>query len=232
MRKEKSKNSPSLRKLITLLRVNICDVINETDMKTQTFIKPDFNIQAFSIERIIFDDSDLVSIDIHCRLLDKFTKTTLLFTFSKFNDLLRFSGSNGEKLQLMVSDKLLSNDEKPYILQLKDAELIFSTCALDISFLLADDASCFNVEEVSPLSYLQQAKNLRTNMQDFNSIRLDDKIAINHILKEIATMYRYYKGLKELNLNENAAREKSGLQNDKLFKIAFHAASSNESVKK
>lgn len=57
-----------------------------------------------------------------------------------------------------MSDKLLSNHEKPYILQLKDAELIFSTCALDISFLLADDASCFNVEEVNPLRIYNKPK--------------------------------------------------------------------------
>ena len=40
-------------------------------------------------------------------------------------------------------------------------------------------------------------------------------------------MYRYYVGLKELNLNEDSAREKAGLRNDKLFKLAYHAA--NES---
>jgi hypothetical protein len=37
-------------------------------------------------------------------------------------------------------------------------------------------------------------------------------------------MYIYYKGLIELNISENAAREKAGLQNDKLFKMAYCAA--------
>ena len=37
-------------------------------------------------------------------------------------------------------------------------------------------------------------------------------------------MYFYYKGLIELNISEHAAREKAGLQNDKLFKMAYCAA--------
>ena len=121
----------------------------------------------------------------------------------------------------MVSDKLLSNEERPYIIE---AGLMFTACSIELSFLIADDASCFSAEEIMPISFLQQAKNLRTNIKDFNNVHLDNKIQLNHALQEIATMYRYYLGLKELNLNETSAREKAGLSNEKLFKIAYHAA--------
>ena len=40
----------------------------------------------------------------------------------------------------------------------------------------------------------------------------------------MASMYRYYVGLTELNLSETAAREKAGLSNEHLFKLAYHAA--------
>jgi hypothetical protein len=147
--------------------------------------------------------------------------TTLLFTFSRFNDLLRFSGESGEKLQLLVSDKLLSNEARPYIIE---ATLLFTSCSGMVAYLIADDNTCFSVEEIQPISFLQQAKNLKANIRDFQHVHIDQGSSLNHALQEIATMYRYYIGLKELNLNDTAAREKAGLMNDKLFKLAYHAA--------
>lgn len=209
-----------LRKLITQLESNLCDELNTLHMKN-TFVQTDFKIQAFEMKRVIFDDSDLVSMDVRCRIGDELMNTTLLFTFSRFNDLLRFSGESGEKLQLMVSDKLLRNEERPHIIE---ASLIFTACSISLSYLIADDATCFSAEEIMPISFLQQAKNLRVNIKDFNDVHIDSKIQLNQALQEIAMMYRYYLSLKELNLNETSAREKSGLLNDKLFKVAYHAA--------
>jgi hypothetical protein len=103
-----------------------------------TFVQTDFKIQAFEMKRVIFDDSDLVSMDVRCRIGDELMNTTLLFTFSRFNDLLRFSGESGEKLQLMVSDKLLRNEERPHIIE---ASLIFTACSISLSYLIADDAT-------------------------------------------------------------------------------------------
>ena len=84
------------------------------------FVKAGFKIDAFSTSKIIFDDSDLVSMNVKCRVNNIFSETTLLFTFSKFNDLLRFSGAVGEIVQLKVSDKLLSNEEQPYVIDLSN----------------------------------------------------------------------------------------------------------------
>ncbi len=220
-RKCKYKNR--LRKLITQLETNICAVLKQNKMK-ETFVKTNFNVTAFQAQRILFDDSDLVSMEVRCRIQDQIMETILLFTFSKFNDLLRFSGSCGEKLQLLVADKLWSNEEQPYCIDIKHANLIFTTCAIDISYLIEDDNSCFSAEEVMPISFLQQAKNLRVNIKDFNDVQLQKDTLLNNALQEVATAYRYYLGLMELNLNENAAREKAGLANEKLFKMAYHAA--------
>ena len=115
---KKNKDSLKLRKLITQLEVNICNELNKLNMK-HTLVQANFKIQAFEMNRVIFDDSDLVSMEIKCRIDDQLVNTTLLFTFGKFNDLLRFSGESGEKLQLLVSDKLLSNEERPYIIDFK-----------------------------------------------------------------------------------------------------------------
>ncbi len=186
----------------------------------------DYNVQGFSASRIIFDDSDLVSMDVSCRIGLKLIRTTFMFTFSKFNDLLRFSGESGEKLQLKVSDKLVSNEAMPYIIDLQQEPLVFTTCRLDLTYLLAGDDSCFSVEEVLPLSLVQQARNLRMNIADFRHVHLQQDSPLNAALLEVATLYRYYMGLKELNLSDEHAREKAGLKNEKLFRIAFHAAKS------
>jgi hypothetical protein len=191
----------------------------------QASIEVDFKVQAFAMNKVVFDDSDLVSVSAKTRIGNELLDVTFLFTFSKFNDLLRFSGEVGEKLQLLVSDKLLSrSDERPYFIDLMENPLVFSVCQLNLSYLIEADKSCLGVEDVSPLSYLQQAKNLRSNIRDFNHVQLENKSQLNQALTEIAKMYRYYVGLKELNLNDNAAREKAGLQNDKLFKMAFCAS--------
>ncbi len=190
-----------------------------------TFVQTDFKMNAFKANRIIFDDSDMVSVDIKCKMNEQWINTTLLFTFRKFNDLLRFSGSIGEKLQLLVSDKLLFAKEKPYVIHVESESFVFSSCKLDLYYIIADDISCFSVEEVTPIPYLQQVKNLRKNISDFSDVHLNNQSFVKNSLQEMASMYRYYEGLKELNLSEDAAREKSGLINDHLFKLAYHAAS-------
>jgi hypothetical protein len=189
-----------------------------------TFVQTDFKMSAFKANRIIFDDSDLVSIDIKCKVNSQWMNTTLLFTFRKFNDLLRFSGSTGEKLQLLMSDKLLFAKEQPYVIDVESESFVFSNCQLDLYYIIAGDMSCFSVEEVTPVPYLQQIKNLRKNISDFTDVHIHHQTSLQNSLQEMAGMYRYYEGLKELNLSEEAAREKSGLLNEHLFKLAYHAA--------
>jgi hypothetical protein len=224
---KKNKDTTALRKLIMQLERNLCDALNQNDM-THTFVQAAFTIQAFEMTRLMFDDSDLVSMDIRCRIEGELIHSTLLFTFSTFNDLLRFSGETGERLQLLVCDKLLSNDSPPHRIEAGDAKMVFTTCAIKLSYLIAGDQTCFSAEEVTPISFLQQARNLQSNIRDFNAAQIYQMDTLHTALSEIATMYRYYLGLKELNLNEQSAREKAGLSNDKLFKIALHAAATSK----
>lgn len=223
----KSKKNVSeilLRKHITQLCINLCSFKDE-NMKN-TFVQTDFKIQAFRVNRMMFDDSDLVSMQVHCRINGVLKDSTFLFTFARFNDLMRFSGESGEKLQLAVSDCLLSGETGPFVIELNAEPVVFTTCCLHIAFLIQEDDSCFSVEELTPISFLQQAKNLRENIRDFSHVQLYKSQGLNQAMLEMATLYRYYAGLLELNLDENLAREKAGLQNEKLFKIAYYAAKS------
>lgn len=193
-----------------------------------TFVHSKLTLNAFKADKIVFDESDLVSIDVSYKSTDQWKKTSLLFSFKQFNDLLRFSGKIGEKIQLLVSDKLLFAKEKPYIIFLEKETCVFSSCELKLCFLIADDISCYSVEEVLPISYLQQIKNLRKNISDYSDVHINNQHSIKNTLAEMASMYRYYIGLKELNLTDETARIKSGLQNEQLFKLAKIAAFNNQ----
>ncbi|MEZ5046728.1 MAG: hypothetical protein R2831_07025 [Chitinophagaceae bacterium] len=194
----------------------------------KTFVQTDFTVDAFSASRIIFDDSDLVSLNVICRIHDELLQTSLLFTFSAFNDLLRYSGQSGEQVQLLVSNKLLGKEEAPHIIDLGQKPIVFSACSLQLSYLIADDDSCFSAEEVRPLSYVQQIKNLRKNIKDFEQVVLHENHNQKQALMELASLYLYYKGLLELNVSDDFAKEKAGLSNPTIFKMAYMAAKKRE----
>lgn len=183
-----------------------------------------FLTDAFMCHRVVFDESDLVSLHTTCRIDQQLKKTILLFTFSAFNDLLRFSGKTGEELQLIVSDKLWSKEEAPYIIELGEEGPVFTTCRLQLSELIRFDDSCYSVDQLFPLSFVQRARKLRFDIADFGKATLQQNEMVNHAMKKAAAMYRYYQGLLELNISEEAAREKAGLKNETLLKMAFQAA--------
>lgn len=181
-------------------------------------------IDSFMCHCVVFDQSDLVSLHTTCRIGQELKKTILLFTFATFNDLLRFNGKTGEDLQIVVSDKLWSNEETPYIIDLGKEGPVFTTCRLELQELLRSDDSCYSVENIFPLSFVQRARKLRFDIADFGKASLQQNDMLNHAMKKAAAMYRYYQGLLELNITDEAAREKAGLKNKSLLKMAFHAA--------
>lgn len=190
----------------------------------QTFIPKKEDIQAFQLIQIIFDDSDLVSLKAHVRIENEVQEMDLLLSFSQFNDMLRFTGQIGEGLQLEISDKLNSNDKNLYVIDLTTKTVVFTTVRLKISMLTKEDHKTYVVDDIQPLSFLQQARNLKKNIRDFEMGKLENNRNLRGELLRIAKMYRYYKGLLTLNINEQEARRHAGLENDKLFQLAFMAS--------
>lgn len=191
---------------------------------TKTFIPQKEEIQAMRITQIIFDDSDLVSLKAIIRIKEQLIPADLLLSFKQFNDLLRFTGQPGEDLQLEISDKLDSNDKSLYLIDLNDKKVVFTTVKMKISLLTQEDEKTYVVDDVQPLSFLQQAKNLKRNIRDFQLGKLENNKMLKSELLRIAKMYRYYRGLLQLNINELEARKHAGLENDKLFQLAFIAS--------
>ena len=190
---------------------------------TETFIPRKEEIQALQITQIIFDDSDLVSLKAQVRVGALIQSMDLLLSFQQFNDMLRFTGRTGEDLQLEISDKLNSNDKNLYVIDLRSKSVVFTTVKLNISLLTGEDENTFVEDDIQPLSFLQQAKYLKKNIRDFEMGKLENNRLLKSELLRIAKMYRYYKGLLSLNINEQEARKHAGLENDKLFQLAFIA---------
>lgn len=189
-----------------------------------TFVKTDFKFQTFQILNIVFDDTDLVSMHIKHKQDNQWKETSLLFTFKMFNDLLRFSGRTGEYLQLKVSDLLIYSKMTPYVITLHNEICIVSSCYIEVSNVIENDDSVFAVENIMPVPYLQQIKNLRKNMQDYKQIKLGADTIAKNTLQHIADKYEYFNSLLALNVSESYARAQAGLSNDYLFKLAFLAA--------
>jgi hypothetical protein len=185
-----------------------------------------FITDSFRCHRVVFDQSDMVSLHTTCRIGLELKKTVFLFSFSTFNDLLRFSGQSGEELQLAVSNKLLSQEETPYVIELGSFGPVFTSCRLQLSELICFDDSCYSVDGLFPLSFVQRARKIRFDIADFGKASLQQNEMVNHAFKKAAAMYRYYEGLLELNISDDAAREKAGLKNDSLLKMAYQAAKS------
>ncbi len=218
-RKNKYKCVNSLRS-----RLKIFVLTNKMKAMIPSTIPKVHLIDSFMCHGVVFDQSDLVSLHTTCRIGQELKKTILLFTFSAFNDLLRFNGKTGEDLQIIVSDKLWSNEETPYIIDLGKEGPVFTTCRMQLSELIRSDDSCYSVDHLFPLSFVQRARKLRYDIADFGKATLQQNDMVNHAMKKAAAMYRYYQGLLELNISEEAAREKAGLKNESLLKMAFQAS--------
>jgi hypothetical protein len=192
-------------------------------MNTTTCFNPCI-IDAVKMNRVVFDHSDVVSLDATFRWNGELITSTLLFSFSMFNDFLRMSGQAGVLLQDAVCDQLLGNDQPPYFIELSASPMICTTCQLELHHLIAGDTSCFSVENLGPVSFLNQTMNLKNNIRDFGQQHIARRSLLRNAIHDLASLYRYYTGLMELNVTEHAARCKAGLLNEKIFKLAYYAA--------
>ncbi len=182
------------------------------------------NCTSFKILGIVFDHSSIVSVRVAANLQGALIPATLLFTFSVFNDLLRFGGATSEKLQVAISDKLCSQELPPYTIDISHEPLVFTNCMLTLCAVQNQEDTCYIVEDLTPLSILQQAKYLKENIKYFNASTLQKNELLNKSLADIAQQYKYYTGLLELDITEISARKQAGLLNDTLFKIAYYAS--------
>jgi hypothetical protein len=194
-----------------------------------SIITPEFHINGFSATHIIFDNSNFATIKAKCRIDNQLQHVHFILSFDKLNDIMRFSGENGEKILLSMVDEMMCKSDPPYTVVLKDVlgvECAFTSIRLKISSNFTQDmhtmqeANYFIVEEVWPINIIQQAKNLAQHTKDFSNINVVSKGVLQTSLGQLKNMYQFYLGLLELDIAENACRLKANLLDDRLFAMA------------
>src|SRR5690625_3257296 len=94
------------------------------------------NIDHIGIDHILFDHSEWVTL--WGFILEKGKKISkdYLISFEQFNELLRLSGEEGEKIQMLLVEKMEEGIEEPSVIHLKDAighAAFFNRCTLTIT---------------------------------------------------------------------------------------------------
>jgi hypothetical protein len=198
-------------------------------MKT-TIATPEFDINGFSATHIIFDDSNYATIWAKCRVDNVLQDVHLIIGFDKLNDLMRFSGANGEKIVLSMVDEMMHRTNPPYRIALKDvvgADVAFTSVRLKVSnstIAFATPTStaaiCLYVQEVWPINIIQQAKNLPQHATDFKNIHIVSDAVLHTSMLQLKEQYNFYLGLLELDITEASSRAKANLADDRLFAMA------------
>jgi hypothetical protein len=195
-------------------------------MKT-TIATPEFDINGFSATHIIFDDSNYATIWAKCRVANVLQDVHLMIGFDKLNDLMRFSGANGEKIVLSMVDEMMHKTTPPYKIALKDiigSDVAFTSVRLQVSTVklttMPANTVCLYVQEIWPINIIQQAKNLAQHTHDFKNIRIVSDAVIQTSMLQLKEQYGFYLGLLELDITDASCRAKANLSDDRLFAMA------------
>jgi hypothetical protein len=188
-----------------------------------------FHVTGFSASHIIFDKSNYVTLWAKCQIDHSLTDVHLVFSYAQLNDLMRFNGTQGEQILLAMIDLMLSAKQPPYMLDLEKTLgkiPVFTTCSLTLAPFLMHQISmhtCYIVSDVWPINIIQQAKNLVLHARYFDVTPTINKTIGNESLAQLKDMYGYYLGLLELDIRDEAARDKASLHDAHLFAMAKSA---------
>jgi hypothetical protein len=182
------------------------------------------------VSHIIFDDSEFVTLWATSRIGNALQKVHLVATVAHINEILRHSGTKGEEILLGMANAMLHTETPPYVVDIKQ---ILGHCAVltacKLNLVPAENSEnpqcsepCYWIDHVQALSQIQQVNNLAQHIRDFgqaDTVQVCNK-TYNLDLAQLAKQYNYYLGLLELDINDDAARIKSNLSDDRLFAMA------------
>jgi hypothetical protein len=203
-------------------------------MKNYSYNTTNLEITGFSATHIIFDDSNYATLWAKCAINNILQDVHLVFSFAQLNDLMRFNGQQGEDILLAMIDEMMTSKTPPYLIDLKKVlglEPVFTTCKITLDELeftpSLKDKNCYIVADLHPINIVQQAKNLLEHARNFEmpktSIAINKILIKNTSLLQLKDMYKYYLGLIELDIKDDAAKEKANLLDDRLFAMAQNA---------
>lgn len=183
------------------------------------------SLHEIAIGQIIFDRSEWVSLwgfMVHHGMK---SRMDFLLTFDQLNKLLRLSGTTGDKIQMLLVDKLEHELEEPSCLDLTEhfgEAVVLDACQLQVSPTGIQDSegrwhtdpNCLSIDEITPL--LQVTTPVL-------SVEAASKRNMAQCAELLIKLYELYLGYLEIGFDEDSALEKAELQDDLKFKMAYYS---------
>lgn len=181
-------------------------------------------LKAIAVSHIIFDRSEWVSLWGFLPRSSGNRRMDFILTFDLLNKLLRLSGEQGDRIQMLLVDKLEGQVEEPTLIDLTahfGKPIVFDACQLKVSPTGIQDGAghwrtdpaCLSIDDVAPL--LQRTSPVLSPMaacqQNFS-----------RCTELLAKLYALYLGYLEIGFDEQSALEKAELQDDLKFKMAYY----------
>lgn len=177
------------------------------------------------IGQIIFDHSEWVSLWGYIINNGHREKMDFVLSFELFNKLLRLSGAEGDRIQMLVVEKLEAGIEEPTVIDLEEKHgkpARLDQCRLEVGTTgierkeggWTEDPHCLCIEEVIPLVD-------RLKAQPSRQLLCKQNLAVCQRL--LADSYKLYLGYRELGFDEETALQKTELTDPLKFKMAYYA---------
>lgn len=186
-------------------------------------------VQAISIGQIIMDDSNYLTLWGHVLQDNVWSSCDFVTTYEVMNTMLRFSQDKHDAVQMTIVKKLEDMCRVPDMIDLEaelGAAVVFDHLTFqmrrpclqqDDNWEAYADEECYYIEKVIQLptpSTLPPAA--RYQVEDVNT-RMEYCIQLLH------DAYNLYLGFVEIELGDEAARIKAGLEDDNKFSMAYYA---------
>lgn len=189
-------------------------------------------VDHIGISRIIFDHTEWVSLWGFKMTAGRPEPMDYIINFERLNKLLRLSGQEGDRIQMLIVEKLEHGVEEPSIIDLEDEfgqPVLFNHCLLEVSPTWSEnqsgqweqDRQCLSIDAVYPL--LEKRKRTLSRQTKYRQTL----IACEDILAE---SYALYLGYLELEIEEETALQMAGLEDDLKFKMAYYAWKMNQAT--
>lgn len=177
------------------------------------------------IGQIIFDHSEWVSLWGYVANGNHREKMDFILSFDLLNKLLRFSGQEGDRIQMLLVEKLEAGLEEPTIVDLEHTfgkPICLNQCRLEVGVTgiaekngaWKEDPACLSIEEVIPLID-------KRSIQPSQHLLCRQNLDLCH--EVLANLYKAYLGYLELGFEEEIALKKAELTDDLKFKMAYYA---------
>jgi len=177
------------------------------------------------IHQIIFDRSEWVTLWGFKVEKGKKVRMDYITDFDILNKLLRLSGEEGDRIQMLLVEELENGTGKPSAVNLDKVlghPAFFNQCLLEVSSTwsknekgdLVRDKKCLSLDAVYPL--LEKRQQTLSQHTRYRQTLLECE-------ELLAKAYALYLGYQELDMDEETALKMADLEDDLKFKMAYFA---------